>query len=165
MVKKTWRGSKAKSFLTEDLVDGTIPLSSDEMDAFDVYLSRVEFTEFPFENFKSNLRALRKKIQEKQELALEEYEALQHDRNLFPKNATNQRGEPRWSGSDAERLLKLDMDQGYHTIMRPQLLWESCDEYQIFSLTVFRKHIYQEERSRKFHSYISSKKASAREHG
>jgi hypothetical protein len=161
MAKKAWRSSKAKSLLTEDLVNETIPLSNDEMDAYDVYLSRVEFTEFPFNNFRNNLRALRKKIEEKRQLALEEDAALEHDRNLFPKSEFNQRGQPRWEGSDAERLLKLDMDQGHHLLQKPRELWGSRIEYQVFSRKVFRKHIYQEERSRKFRLYISSKKASA----
>jgi hypothetical protein len=159
MAKKAWRSSKAKSLLTGDLVDGTIPLENEEMDAHDVYLSRVEFTDFPFESFRSNLRTLRKKIAEKRLLALEENEALDHDRHLFPKSVYNQLGQPRWEGSDAERLLKLDIDQGYHLIQTPRELWGSRAEYQVFTSKVFRKHIYQEVRSRKFRSYISSKKA------
>jgi hypothetical protein len=161
MAKKALRSSKAKSLLTEDLVNDTIPLSNDEMDAYDVYLSRVEFTEFAFENFRSNLRTLRKKIGEKRLLALEEAEALEHDRNLFPLSEFDQRGQPRWEGSDAERLLKLDMDEGYHSILKPRELWGSRGEYQVFTRKVFRKHIYQEDRSRKFRVYISGKKASA----
>jgi hypothetical protein len=154
---KGWRDSKAKSLLKKDLVDGTIPLSNAEMDAVDVYLSRVEFTEFRFENFRSNLRALRKKIKEKKRLACEEKAALEHDRILFPKCLVNSKGEPRWEGSNAEQQLKLDMDQGYHNVMTKRELWESRAEYMIFSSKIFRKHVYQEERSRKFRAYISRK--------
>ena len=114
---------------------------------------------FPFENFRSNLRSLRKKVGEKRQRAIEEEAALDHDRNLFPMSAYNQGGQPRWEGSNAEGLLKLDMNQGLHSILTPRELWGSRVEYQLFTRKVFRKHIYQEDRSRKFRVYVSSKKA------
>jgi hypothetical protein len=86
----SWKHSEAKRLLVEDLKSGLIPLSTLEMPAQDVYLLRVEFTDFPFEKFRSNLHRLRQKIAEKMELADEEDAALAHDRALFPKKLQNE---------------------------------------------------------------------------
>jgi hypothetical protein len=77
--------------------------------------------------------------------------ALAHDRRIHPKAANNHRGEPRWEGSDAERLLRQDMDEGKHKTMKPQLLYNMRNEYyENYPLKIFREHIYQEEKRRKF---------------
>jgi hypothetical protein len=154
----SWKNSEAKRLLVEDLKAGRIPLCSSDMPAQDVYLFRVEFTCFPFEAFRSNLHRLRKKYSEQQENAEEEDVALAHDRALFPKKLQNERGEARWEGSDAERLLRVDIDNGLHMEMSPMELWKSRREYKDnFTNKVFRKHIYQEVRSRKYRAYIKSK--------
>jgi hypothetical protein len=57
---------------------------------------------------------------------------------------------PRWAGSAAERLLKNDITDGQHLLMKPQTLYQSRLEYQQFNLTTFRGHIYQEIKRRKF---------------
>ena len=56
----------------------------------------------------------------------------------------------RWEGSEAERLLRLDMDEGKHEAMAPRLLYAERREYREFPLHVFRGHIHQEKRTRKF---------------
>jgi len=42
--------------------------------------------------------------------------------------------------------------------MTPKQLFESRQEYKLYPLKVFRKHIYQEEKRRKFMVYLESKK-------
>ena len=61
----------------------------------------------------------------------------------------NHRGEPQWNGSDAQTLLKQDMDDGKHRDMKPKDLWESRQECMMFQLATFRDHIHQETKSQK----------------
>jgi hypothetical protein len=52
------------------------------------------------------------------------------------------------------------MDADQHRIMSPKSLFLARKEYHDnFSLVVFRKHIYQEERRRKFLAQLRSKKS------
>ena len=68
------------------------------------------------------------------------------------------RDEPRWEQSEAERLLRVDMNEDKHKTMRPNELYNSRTEYtNNYPLTVFRKHIDQEERRRKMLSYYAAK--------
>ena len=153
-----WKSSKAKQLLEKDLKEGTIPLTSAEMSPKIVYHQREEFRQFDYEHFRNRLNDLRKRIRDKNNRASAESAALAHDRRIHPKATHNHRGEPRWEGSDAERLLRLDMDQGMHKIMKPQELWSSRKEYyENYSKDVFRGHIYQEEQRRKFLSYVKNK--------
>ena len=48
--------------------------------------------------------------------------ALAHDQLVRPRAANNPRGYPRWDGSEAERLLKIDVDGGEHQKMEPRKL-------------------------------------------
>ena len=57
---------------------------------------------------------------------------------------------PEWEGSDAQKLLKKDMEDGRHETMQPMELWETRDTYLLFPLDVFRDHIYQEIRTNKY---------------
>ena len=60
----------------------------------------------------------------------------------------NARGYPSFQGSEAERLLQLDMDLGKHDRFKPKELYSQREEYQEWPLTVFRNHIHQEIRKR-----------------
>jgi len=67
-------------------------------------------------------------------------------------------GYPRWQGSEAEALLKIEIDDGEHMKMKPEELHKTRKEYEDFLLTVFRKHIYQAIRSCKDTAYHLAKK-------
>ena len=54
----------------------------------------------------------------------------------------NPRGYPRWDGSDAETLLRHDVEIGKHKVMKPEALWNTKNEYKQFPPKVFRDHIY-----------------------
>jgi hypothetical protein len=155
---KSWKDSLAKRLLENDLKMGIIPLSSEEMGPREVYIHRPEFSEFPYTNFQSNLRSLRKTIQEKHNSSEYDAAAILHDRQIHPKAVVNRNGKQRWEGSDAEFLLRQDIDNKFHLVMEPNALYNTRHEYKDnFSLTVFRKHIDQEVRRRKFISYLEDK--------
>jgi len=151
----SWSCSLAKKLLEDDLNSGAIP---DEMDPKEVYVQRAEFSEFPYDRFRSNLRALRKNILQKKSNSVADYDSLVHDRKLYPKPSRNCRGEPRWEGSVAEIKLREDVLQGKHQEMCPKELYYSREEYySSYPLGVFRKHIDQEKRRLKFIAYLNAK--------
>ena len=105
------------------------------------------------------LNYLRKQMRQKKNHAARDSAALVHDRAIYPKPHLNHRGEPRWEGSEAERLLREDMQQRMHeysgkslpslmqmslAALPPEQLWLSRDEYQDYQKDTFRQHIHQE---------------------
>jgi hypothetical protein len=76
------------------------------------------------------------------------------DLQLYSPAPLAAQGYPVWAGSDAARLLKIDVDNG-HLTMTPRELYALDDrpEYRIWPLKVFRKHIHHEVRSRKTQAY------------
>jgi hypothetical protein len=156
--KITWRGSKARYLLERDLISGDIPLDGNVMEAREVYLQRPEFADFEYAHFRDRLRYLRSQIKEKKDSATSARAALAHDRQIYPKATHNNRGEPRWEGSEMERLLRLDMDDGKDKSMKPIDLYQSRKEYsENYTLSVFRKHIDQEQRRRKMLAHYATK--------
>jgi hypothetical protein len=134
-----------------------IPLDND-MEPMDVYHQRPEFADFEYARFRDRLRELRRQIIDKNDSATSDSAALARDRQIYPKATHNHRDEPRWEGSEAARLLGLDMDEDKHKSMKPMELYNSREEYyDNYKLLVFRKHIDQEERRRKFLVYWASK--------
>lgn len=99
-------------------------------------------------NFGTNLRNLQKMIRENQAKADSDAAALAHDRRIFPPLANTSKGYPRWDGSDAQQLLREDVDAGLTRSHDPKVLHQMRPAFQAFPLGVFRDHIHQEERSR-----------------
>jgi len=152
-----WQKSVAKALVEEGLYQGWIPLDAKNMGPKQVYEMREEFKEYKYENFRSNLYELRKKIKAGLDRAEEEEKWLEHDRRMFPKPMMNHRGEPRWEGSRAEKRVKHDIDDGSYPIMTPKQLYLLRDEYKEYSLETIRKHLHQEIQSRKYINYLKSK--------
>jgi hypothetical protein len=99
-----------------------------------VYAQRPEFATFEYTQFRDRLGALRRQIIEKKDRSITDSAALAHDRQIHPDATHNHRGEPRWEGSEAERLLRLDMDEDKHKSMKPKNVFLSRTEYQDFPL-------------------------------
>lgn len=148
--KIPWTGSVSRRLLLQDLRKGDIPLDPTEMSPPEVYFQRPEFADFEYTRFRARLNDLRKKVTAEKNRSTFDSVALARDRLNFPKKATNHRGEPRWEGSEAERLLKKDIEDGKHKNLKPKALYESQNEYMKYSLAAFRGHIYQEVQTRKF---------------
>ena len=68
------------------------------------------------------------------------------------------RSELQWEGSEMERLLRLDMDDGKDKSLKPINLYQSRKEYsENYTLSVFRKHVDQVQRRRKMFAYYATK--------
>lgn len=153
--KAVWRYSKAKDKIAQDIIDGLIPRSG-PIDVtklfYELYEDNPLFKDFPFDKdrYQTRIKTIREAIDRRYDWAKQDHTSIQNDNALHPKKATNVRGEKRWDGSDAQRLLKIDMEAGIHEQMSPQELHNSRPEYyEDFSLKVFRKHIEQAKQSAK----------------
>jgi hypothetical protein len=161
-----WIDSKGKQLLLQDLLSGRISLKSPrEWTAKRDYnlavynlADRPQFRLYPYNNFVTNFRNLRKKVLQETVSSATDSHALAHDRSIHPVAPFNQLGEPRWEGSSAQKLLSADIDDAKHTRMKPQILHGTREEYGVFDLTVFRKHIRQEVQTRKLLAYHAEKK-------
>lgn len=142
MAKKTkqgWRYSRAKNLLVQDIRDNTV---MEGMAAVVVYEMHQEYHEFELKKFKTYLAYLRK-VEKKKRIAAEE------DRIALANFREQNQGAacpnpPEWSSSVAKTLLRQDIDAGEHERMKPIELYNSRPQYQIYSLHVFRNHIYDE---------------------
>jgi hypothetical protein len=103
---------------------------------------------------RTNLANLRKAISSEKTLADVDATALARDLERHPRPPLDHNGAPFWDGSDAQRLLRLDVDAGKHTSMTKTELRGSRPEYGLFTPKVFRKHIEQEERRCKYIEYL-----------
>jgi hypothetical protein len=155
-----WRNSHAKQLLKEDIVAGRVTSS---MPAKEVYAMRPKwYKAYKFQNFKSNLENLHKRTSKDQNRASEDLSAFLHDMQIPRPQAVAPAAAvayPRWQDSEAEKLLKNDLEAGMGTSsIKPEQLWNSREEYQAFPLTVFRKHIQQELRAELATGYWLNKK-------
>ena len=148
-----WPVSKAKDLLEKDIRDGVIGCIEQGMPPAQVYLMREEYTAYEYTQFCSYLYNARLKWQEPLRIAGLDAVALAHDRGLGL--SKNSKSYPKWGGSEAERCLKEDMDQGLHHIMSAADLVQSRPEYAPFvdHPKVFRDHIEQERRARRERPY------------
>lgn len=153
-----WRDSRAKELLVTGLEAGTIPWTRQEMPPRDVYNLHVEFQDYKYENFRTNLNNLRKAVRSRKKISLFEEDALLKDREKAQVGGQTMRGYPFWPTSDANQLLKQDIKEGRHLHMKPKILYIYRPEYQVFPLSVFRDHVHQELRSQRERPYWMHKK-------
>jgi hypothetical protein len=147
-----WQTSKGKQLLIQDLEQGRIPVDGRFGDAKEIYAIREEFggtNKDEFKKFSARLRSARKQVKQSMKRASDDSIALAHDRAIYPKNAIDQCNRPRWEGSMAQQLLQNDVATNHCQELIPKELYQSREEYRVFSLKVFRGHVHQEVRRQK----------------
>jgi len=149
-----WRNSEAKKQLIVDIKKGTI----DGWGPKEVHKFRPIYEERTYENFRNNLNNLRKSLKNLQSLADEDDAALARDKALDHLRK-NSKPYPQWHGSEAERLLKLDIDNGLHQQGHPSVLQATREEYKPWPRKVFGDHIQQELRARRERPYWMARRA------
>jgi hypothetical protein len=149
--KIKWKKSKARDLLYKDLVDGNIPRQAlDEHGRStkrleDIFQMHQEYKLYDREKFSGRLSNLRKVYDEcmfRADMAQEAFDKYRenHQPSLF-----SHKGYPEWQGSEAQRLLLIDIEKGKHTEMSKTDLHESNQEYyENFPLDAFRDKVYQE---------------------
>ena len=107
------------------------------------------FKQYPFDSFQTydkNMKALTEK--RKAQLHVEE-QCFRRDMQKLPKRSETSRGMLFWNTHPASKLLRkhIEMEMtGRIEKMKPQEIWATEEDYQVFDLNVLRKHIYQERR-------------------
>ena len=130
----------AKPILERDYLEGRV---TESMARKDVHAFRPEFQAVPINNFGNNWNRIKKSAQELKRRAVIDSAALFHDRILHPVEHQN-----RWDGSDAQTLLKQDIELGLCEQFSPKELWLSRPEHQVFDLDTSRPHVHQCRRSK-----------------
>jgi len=144
-----WRNSPAKAQLRAGILSG---LYNELMDAETIYGSDVIFHQYKWENFKTNLTNLRDSLGREVARAFKDAVNVAADKQRHAAAAAAS-GVKIWAGSEAERLLKDDIDNDRHVGMEPRQLKDTRPEYHQWSLKEFRDHVEQEKRCRKTQAY------------
>ena len=161
--KADWKTSKAKQVVAQDIIDGVIPMKGkfDSFSLCDRYCASNEwFRNFPFDQTRcdSRIKSLQETVGTLKKRAEHDSKEITKDLQKHPPKDKNARGEQRWEGSDAQKLLKEDMDNGLHLNKSGRELWLSRGEHMLFGNVVFMKHIDEEKQTRKEWDPASSKK-------
>jgi hypothetical protein len=169
-----WTLHPARKLLLEEFKSGNIPIDYNRegttnhwmqpRDIYDIYKDSDAFEGLGYKGFAGRLNSLRRIVERKNERVNDDMHAFQIFRNNFPAKPHNHRGELRWEGSEAQALLKEDIEEGKHLEFgRPKLFWLSRPEYQLFKQSIFRGHIDQEKRLGKQKTLLKRKQGEAEE--
>jgi hypothetical protein len=160
-----WPSSKGRKLLIKDIRSGRIPA---DMAWEDAYKLRPEFVVGTKEDntakkarsqFESRLDSAREILAKRDTRAAEELALLRQDRQRHPAPATNHKGEPRWEGSEAQKLLKQDVAEKKHEGMKPAQYYASRPQYKAwgFSAATIKGHVEQEVKLLKFRKQMRGK--------
>jgi hypothetical protein len=150
--KAAWK--IAKPILEKDYLEGR---ATDDMQPAEVIALRPEiYGKVKATNFGNNWRAMKARFGRDRKRSEEDEVLFLHDMTIHTL-AADLPGY--WDGSEAQRLLKKDIERGRHTRYKPEMLRLKRPEYQEFTLDKFRKHIYQKTRVEKETPYWTYKKA------
>ena len=149
-----WNKSLAKELLYQDLKNGVIPLNSKTLSVKEVVAMRPEFggdDPTNLKKFSQRLRSARKFVADRKGRAESDRLGIEHDLAIIQSTGyVSNGGEKKWYGSEAERLLKSDVNDKKHETMTAKQFYESRHVYKDFTFATIRDKIRQEEKSRKF---------------
>jgi hypothetical protein len=149
----------AKPKIREDILNNIV---TPFMGPSQVWSSRPLYQNVPYENFHTNLNALRKKLNSDQERADMDTADMLHDRSIHPVNPNPSNFKyPRWDGSVAQERLKsyIQNNNGTTAGHQPRHLHATDVAYQAFPVDVFQKHIHQETSSNRESNYWLAKRS------
>jgi len=140
--------SAARAQIAQDIIDDYIPKTGpfDSKEIFDtLYANDKRFENFPYnkDTYDRRIKSLRKGISDNLKEANDDHAAALEDLLKHPPKDKNIRGQFRWEGSAAERLLEQDIIDKLHEGVCPELFQATRNEYLLFDLNVFRKQIHQ----------------------
>ena len=106
-----------------------------------------EHGKWPWRNFRDGYKRLLDRVERDRGRMEADVLAYGHDLAIVKANR-EEADDAAWHRSPAAKLLKKDVDEKKHKLVKPKQLWLSRTEYKAFDLDCFRKHIYQEVDSR-----------------
>lgn len=152
-----WAKSAAKQYLKQCFRDELISVHYDNAEEVwkNMCQDHAAFARMSFDAaFVRRLSSVQDDYVKKVDRCQKDLEAYLIAKENHPTPEFNCRGEPQWNGSDAQKLLKDMVSKGEHEGKEPKVIWQSKEEFQLYSLQTFRDHIYQEERLIKFNNYL-----------
>jgi hypothetical protein len=160
-----WKTAPAREILLADLEPGGILNDRDDMSeelVWEFYRELPEFWKVVFDQFKKRLRDHRKQATSARVMAKRDKAALKHDRELFPRQKRNTKGELVFDLHPAKALLRRDIKNNLHEEMKPSALRRTKREYRAFKLRIFEHRVYQEVRRKKWFFYLDLQRAKLR---
>lgn len=144
----------AKPILRKDYLEGLV---TTEMKRAEVHRMRPEYKAVPIDNFGTNWNKMKLSFLEFRVRARRDEQAFANDRQKHPKNSD------RWDGSEAQKLMKCDIQQGLNNGKKPKEFWLSRDQFQEWDFNKFKSHVWQEQRSKYMSNYWLVKKKKEQE--
>ena len=160
-----WRKSPARQVLIADLEKGGPLYRRDNIPAEEVFVWYKQFAAFEnvvLDQFKARLNDHRKQAQKRMFKSLQEEQYMIKDRQLYPREPKNGRGQLVFDMSPAKLLLREDVRKNVHLRMSARKLQKSREAYRPFDPNVFRHRIYQEVRLQKYFHYRDKKRNKVR---
>jgi hypothetical protein len=143
-----WRTSSAKTKLLQLLKDPNSYVHF--ADPMDVHTMDDDFKKYNFDRFKVNFKNLKALVDSEREASSFDETAYKRELVTFPRNPTTDRGYLRWDGHKAQKQLESDVKTNCLDGKDPKEIHAMADrDYSAFPLSIFRKHLYQEQRKQR----------------
>jgi hypothetical protein len=159
-----WMKSPAQAVIMEDLRPGGPLYQRDSILAEDIFASYKQLSAFKnvvIDQFKACLKDHRLMAAKDLHRALQEEQYLAQDRQLYPRQPYNERGEPKFDMHPAKRLFKReDIKNKVHltTHKAPRQLQHLRPEYLLFKPKKLDERICQEIKLQKCFHYLELKR-------
>ncbi len=162
--KYSWKHSKARKLLYDDLRNGLVPLekqSEDDDETFTdeyIYTMHPEYAEYEWDMFPARLRSLRDIVKGNNSRAAQDeqlYNVFKQTNNV---SYFNRKGSIQWQGSIPQQLARDDLEN--------KEIWKACDQgnrgykmlylkreeyYTNYDYYIFKDYIKQEIKTAKMH--------------
>ena len=161
-----WWTSKTREIVLQDLNDGVLPLTEEEMPAKAAWnlhykhLVEVIQDQVRFDQFEKRLEDHREQVSKKKHHFNAQMEAFRRTRELHPPKTHNKRGVKNFAFTEASKLLKKDIEQKKHLEMTVHELFLSRNEYHLdveWDENFFRRKVDQYIATQKFFNWIRYK--------
>ena len=161
--EQQWKNSAPKERLRKAIADGEFPMDAkgyidtnqityDQLFAWDPGFAKLGDTPAEARRlFTTRVRTLAEQVGRNQGRRVKDLAAFEiYKKNHPPSTHAKGGSYPQWDFSRAQELLNEAIDAGKHLEMSKQKLWRSQPEFKEFPLQVFRDHVYQEIKTRKY---------------
>ena len=130
-----WKNSEARRILYGYLQDGLVPRTALDQDGrstmklIDIYNLHPEFKKHEYSMFSSRLSSLRRTFNNHESRAVADERALEDFCSRRLPSLTSKKGYGQWQGSEAQKALLQDIEEGKNNIMSMQQLYFSRPVY------------------------------------
>jgi hypothetical protein len=159
-----WRHSKAKRLLYQDILNGIVPLESEDeegnptMPLYEIYTMRPEYAEYDYDKLASRLASLRATMAANETRADDDKTAFELFVSKHPVSYYSHKGYIQWQGSESQRLALEDIAAKVHETRGYRAMYDSREEFFLeFPFEAFRDKVRQEVKTAKFKHTLNVK--------